>query len=118
MSENLKHMERAKATLSVLEGHGEDMRDIRHVVHYFYRGNFGALRKVLEEQGYEVRPTVNNDGVIAERHEAIGEDWRMTTLADLCRLADTYGVEYDGWEASVTRKKRFGWLSRLLRNPS
>lgn len=101
---NRKQVELARQTLDVFTQHGEDMADTRHVVHYFYGGNFAALDASLRELGYETRPTVNNDGVVAERYEAIGEEWRTTTLAGLCDLADTYGVDYDGWEASMTRQ--------------
>jgi hypothetical protein len=122
MSENLKQAEVAKETLKVFTDRGEDMNDVRHVLHYFYNGNFKALGAALEELGYAVRPTVDNDGVVAERHEAIGEEWRTTTLIGLCELADTYGVEYDGWEASMARQspantsseKQSGWLSKIF----
>jgi hypothetical protein len=105
MSGNLKQVELAKATLKVFEDHGEDFSDTRHVVHYFYGGNFKALDAALTELGYMVRATINDDGVVAERHEAIGENWRTGTLIHLCELADAYDVEYDGWEASMTRQK-------------
>jgi hypothetical protein len=119
VSENLKQVDRATSVLAVFEEHDEDMGDVRHVIHYFYGGNFEALRSSLIELGYQTRLTVNEDGVVAERHEAIGEDWRTSTLVHLCELADTYGVEYDGFEASMTRqeprpKKKNGWLSKLL----
>jgi hypothetical protein len=122
MSGNLKQVEMAIETLKVFTDHGEDMNDVRHVVHYFYGGNLEGLGAALGELGYSVRPTVENDGVVAERHEAIGEEWRTSTLIHLCELADTYDVEYDGWEAAMTRqqvpqateKKPGGWLSKIL----
>ncbi|WP_374405609.1 ribonuclease E inhibitor RraB [Pelagerythrobacter sp.] len=122
MNENLRQVELAKETLQVFRDHGEDMKDERHVIHFFYGGNFKALGAALTELGYETRQTTDDDGVIAERHEAIGEDWRTSTLTHLCELADSYGVEYDGWEASMERqqaskpvaKKPNGWLSKTL----
>ncbi|MGN6849483.1 MAG: ribonuclease E inhibitor RraB [Sphingomicrobium sp.] len=122
MSENLKQVEYAKETLKVFEDHGEDMDDVRHVIHFFYGGNFSALGKALKELGYAITPTVDSDGVIAERHEVVGENWRTTTLKHLCELADTYEVEYDGWEASMERqiekqnptRQQSGWFSKLL----
>lgn len=121
---NAKQVQLAIETLRVFEQHGEDMNDVRHVVHYFYGGNFNALGSALQELGYSVRPTVNDDGVVAERHEAIGEHWRTTTLSHLCELADSYGAEYDGWEAAMTRQeapetnppaqRKSSWLSKLL----
>ncbi len=122
---NARQVELAAETLQVFKDHGEDFADVRHVVHYFYGGNFVALGSGLSELGYSVRPTVDNDGVVAERHEAIGEEWRTTTLVHLCELADTYGVEYDGWEASMTRQapalptentvpENRGWFSKIF----
>jgi hypothetical protein len=105
VSGNLKQVELAKLTLKVFEDRGEDFNDTRHVIHYFYGGNFVALGATLIELGYSTRQTVDNDGVVAERYEAIGEEWRNSTLRHLCELADTYGVEYDGWEASMTRQQ-------------
>lgn len=124
MSDNFKQVEWASETLKVFVDRGEDMAEVRHVVHYFYNGNFSALGEALRELGYEVRLTVDEDGVVVERHEAIGEEWRTTTLAHLCEMADSYGVEYDGWEASMTRQQpdfveepaseKSGWLSKIL----
>ena len=97
------------------------MADVRHVLHFFYGGNLDGLRAALGELGYAVRATVDVDGVIAERNEAIGEVWRTSTLVAVCQLADTYGAEYDGWEAAMTRQsaavptKRPGLRSRLFR---
>ncbi len=120
MSDNLNQVELAIRTLEVFREHGEDMDDVRHVIHFMYGGNQEALGSALAELGYEVRPTVDNDGVVAERHEAIGETWRTTVLPGLCELADAYGAEYDGWEAAMTRQspapaKRGGLLNRLFR---
>jgi hypothetical protein len=103
--DNAKQVELAKETLKVFKDNGEDMSDVRHVVHYFYGGNFSGLGAALGELGYDVRNTVNDDGIVAERHEAIGEEWRTTTLSALCELADAYDVEYDGWEASMVRQQ-------------
>jgi len=124
VTDNQRQIELAKATLEVISGRGENMADIRHGIHYFYGGNFVALGASLAELGYSVRPTVNNDGIVAERHEAIGEEWRTTSLSNLCELADTYGVEYDGWEASMNKQpskaanaygsQRAGLLSKIF----
>jgi hypothetical protein len=120
VSENLKQVDRATSVLKVFTDHGEDMSDVRHVIHYFYGGNFAGLSSALKELGYSTRPTVKDDGVVAERYEAIGENWRTTTLVHLCELADSYGVEYDGFEASMTRQKQppkaqtGGWLSKIF----
>lgn len=90
-------------TLGVLVENGANLSEVRHVIHFFYGGNFDALARQLAELGYDLFATAENDGVIAERFEVIGEDWRTTTLVHLCELANMFGVEYDGWEASVTK---------------
>lgn len=106
MSKNSHQVELARETLSVFAEHGEDFSDTRHVIHFFYGGNFAGLEQELIKQGYATRLTVNQDGIVAESHEVIGEEWRTTTLADLCRLADRFDVECDGWEASMTRQPK------------
>jgi hypothetical protein len=118
---NIDQVELAKQTLDVFRERGEDFSDVRHVIHYFYGGNFAGLGAALVELGYEVRNTVDDDGVVAERYEAIGEEWRQTTLMALAELSDTYGVEYDGWEASMTRQadqkpeaRPKTWLSKMF----
>jgi Regulator of ribonuclease activity B len=125
VTDNLNQAELAIETLKLFTDNGEDMSEIRHVLHYFYDGNFEALGNALGELGYSIRPTVDNDGVIAERDEAIGEEWRTTTLIHLCKLANSYGVEYDGWEAAMTglpkadeenqsSRQSSGWLSKIF----
>ena len=104
LSDNRNQIELAKDTLNIFADRGEDFSDVRHVLHFMYGGNFEALAASLRELGYAVKPTVNADGIIAERHETIGEEWRVTTLTALCDLCDAYGVEYDGWEAAMTRQ--------------
>lgn len=101
MNDNLAQVELAKETLGVLVDQGANLSETRHVIHFFYGGDFDALARQLAELGYDIFSTVENDGVIAERFEVIGEEWRTTTLAHLCEMADMFGVEYDGWEASV-----------------
>ncbi|MEQ1725921.1 MAG: ribonuclease E inhibitor RraB [Sphingopyxis sp.] len=127
MKSNIDQVEMASETLRVFEEHGENFDDVRHVIHFFYGGNFQALSASLSELGYEVKPTVDNDGVVAERYEAIGEEWRTSTLVHLCELADSYQVEYDGWEAEMMRqpavppanssgKDKSSWLSKIFGN--
>ena len=108
MSENMEQVENARQALAVLEEHGEDLTEERHVIHYFYNGNSEALGAALRELGYAVTMTVDEDGIVADRNEVIGESWRTSTLVHLCELADQYGVEYDGWEASMERQPDAG----------
>jgi Regulator of ribonuclease activity B len=96
--------ELAIETLQLFVQDGEDLSDVRHTVHYFYGGNHVALGEALQALGYSVRPTASQDGVIAERMAVTDEQWRTETLRALSELANEYGSEYDGWEASMTRQ--------------
>src|SRR5687767_6921194 len=83
---------------------GEDLSDERHVIHYFYGGDVDGLSAALAEQGYEVRPTETEPGVVAENHAVTDRDWSAATMKQLCDLANRFGAEYDGWEASMVRQ--------------
>ena len=99
-----RQSEMAVETLQLFESHGEDLSDLRHTVHYFYDGDHVALGEALRARGFTVRPTVENDGVVAERMDVTDETWRTETLTELSELANQYGSEYDGWEAAMTRQ--------------
>ncbi|MEL6876726.1 MAG: ribonuclease E inhibitor RraB [Pseudomonadota bacterium] len=96
--------EMAKETFRLFEENGVNLSDERHTIHYFYDGDFEGLAAALSKLGYTVRPTANNDGVIAEAIEVTNEEWRINTLRALSELANEYGVEYDGWEAAMTKQ--------------
>jgi len=96
--------EMAVQTLKMFEDRGENLTDERHTVHYFYDGDFAALGEALRAQDFAVRPTVGNDGVVAERMDVTDEKWRLETLTALSELANEFGSEYDGWEAAMTRQ--------------
>lgn len=83
---------------------GEDLSDERHVVHYFYDGDVEGLSKALAEQGYEVRPTATEPGVVAENYAVTDNAWSESEMKKLCDLANRFGAEYDGWEASMVRQ--------------
>ena len=94
----------AKETLAVFVGQGEDLADERHVIHYMYGGNWRAMGAALAELGYQVRPTADEDGLVAERWEVTDAEWARRTMHQMCELSEQYGVEYDGWEASMVRQ--------------
>ena len=83
---------------------GEDLSDERHVIHYFYDGDVDSLSAALTAAGYEVRPTATEPGVVAENHAVTDRDWSTATMKQLCDLANQFGAEYDGWEASMVRQ--------------
>lgn len=83
---------------------GEDLSDERHVVHYFYDGDTEGLSKALSDDGYEVRPTATSPGIVAETHAITDRAWSESEMKKLCDLANRFGAEYDGWEASMVRQ--------------
>ena len=89
---------------AALEGAGEDLSDPRHVIHYFYDGDVDGLSAALKEQGFEIRPTATSPGVIAETHAATSREWSEAEMQRMCELANRFGAEYDGWEASMVRQ--------------
>ena len=89
---------------AALRGAGEDLSDERHVIHYFYEGDVEGLTKALSDAGYEVRPTAEQPGVIAENHAVTNEEWSDSEMKKLCGLANQFGAEYDGWEGSMVRQ--------------
>ena len=87
-----------------LLGHGEDLSDGRHVIHYFYDGDVEGLSKALIEQGFVVRPTATSPGVIAESFAVTDRAWSESEMQRMCDLANRFGAEYAGWEASMVRQ--------------
>jgi len=95
----------AKEVLSTFLQHGENLADQRHVIHYAYGGNWEAMARSLAELGYQVRPTVDADGLVAERNDVTDLAWADRTMRQMCEIADQFGVEYDGWEGSMERQQ-------------
>ena len=87
-----------------LLGQGEDLSDGRHVIHYFYDGDVEGLSRALSEQGFVTRPTATSPGVIAENFAVTDRAWSETEMQRMCDLANRFGAEYDGWEASMVRQ--------------
>lgn len=89
---------------AMLVSNGEDLTDGRHVVHYFYDGDVDGLSKALSDEGYTVSPTATSPGVIAENFAVTDRAWSESEMKRMCELADRFGAEYDGWEASMVRQ--------------
>ena len=103
-SEGDRQAQLALEVLSMFVEKGEDLSDERHVIHYMYDGNWEAMGASLTELGYQVRPTVNADGLVAERTEVTDAQWAVHTMHQMCEIAAQYGVEYDGWEGAMVRQ--------------
>ncbi len=111
-----------EGVFAALTSNGEDLSDGRHVIHYFYDGDVDGLSAALKEAGFEVSPTATSPGVIAENHAVTDRAWGEATMKQLCELANRFGAEYDGWEASMVRQpdhdepeeEAGGFLSKLF----
>ena len=89
---------------AALTYNGEDLSEGRHVINYFYDGDFDGRKDALAGQGYLVSPTNPSPGVIAENFEVTDRDWSESEMKKMCDLANRFGAEYDGWEASMVRQ--------------
>ena len=67
-------------------------------------GDAEGLSRALAEDGFEVRPTATEPGVVAEKHDVTDRAWSESEMKKLCDLANRFGAEYDGWEASMVRQ--------------
>ena len=94
-----------EAVFSTLTSNGEDLSDGRHVIHYFYDGDVDGLKEALAGEGYVVSPTNTTTGVIAENFAVTDRGWSESEMKKMCDLANRFGAEYDGWEASMVRQK-------------
>ncbi|WP_294121043.1 ribonuclease E inhibitor RraB [Sphingomonas sp.] len=93
-----------EAVFSALTSNGEDLSDGRHVIHYFYDGDVNGLKEVLGNDGYVVSSTQASPGVIAEIFAVTDRNWSESEMKKMCDLANRFGAEYDGWEASMVRQ--------------
>ena len=93
-----------ESVFAALTSHGENLSDGRHVIHYFYDGDVEGLGAALGEDGYVVSPTSTSPGVIAENFAVTDRGWSESEMKKMCDLANRFGAEYDGWEASMVRQ--------------
>ena len=42
--------------------------------------------------------------MVAEKHAVTDRAWSESEMKKLCDLANRFGAEYDGWEASMVRQ--------------
>jgi len=94
-----------EGVFSALTSNGEDLSDGRHVIHYFYDGDVDGLKEALGSDGYVVSSTATSPGVIAENFAVTDRNWSESEMKKMCELADRFGAEYDGWEASMVRQQ-------------
>jgi Regulator of ribonuclease activity B len=86
-----------------LASQGDDGRKPRHTLFYFYGGDFRGLGSQARAAGYDVRPTVNDDGVVLETTTAVDDRSFESHSKRMEDWADEFGCEYDGWECQVVK---------------
>jgi len=84
--------------------HGDDGCLPRDTVFYFYGGDFPALATEAEREGYAVRATAKSDGVILSKTIPVDREAFAPVRRQMETWAETFGCEYDGWEAAVTAR--------------
>jgi hypothetical protein len=89
-------------TLRVLAEDGANLALPRLVTHSFTgKGEgleFAAI--ALKGSGYAIEQP-DEETVFAEAMTVTDEGWLREAMAILCRVADHFGVEYEGWEAQA-----------------
>ena len=102
--------EEDRAIFDQLKQHGADFRQPRHVLHYLYIPTESAAQAAaaeLSQKQYRARvskPEGEGDlpfVVIAEREMQIDKNNFPAIRATFDDLAQRFGGDYDGWEASV-----------------
>ncbi len=84
-----------------LAEYGDDGCLPRHTLFYIYGGDFTGLSITASEAGYQIRPTVNNDGVVIETTILVDEVSFKAHSVRMESWAEEFGCEYDGWECEV-----------------
>jgi hypothetical protein len=87
----------------VLAADGDDGHKPRHTLFYFYGGDFQGLGNAARGAGYDVRPTVFQDGVVLETTTAVDERSFESHSKRMEDWAEEFGCEYDGWECQVVK---------------
>ncbi|HYW17569.1 MAG TPA: ribonuclease E inhibitor RraB [Allosphingosinicella sp.] len=60
-----------------------------------------ALRKALWEQGFQVSERQGTPGLEARRKELLSVGNLKEVVGKLCRTADKYAAQYDGWNVTA-----------------
>lgn len=92
----------ASRRLGQLQAEGFDHTGEREITHSFYTsGEDVALRRALWEQGFQVSERQGTPGLEARRRETLSIGNLKNAVEQLCRTADKYAAQYDGWDLSA-----------------
>ena len=100
MTESNHDDEDAKVRSALAES-GDDGRTPRRTSFYFTGGNLDGLRAAADREGYSVRPTPTNDGVILEATIAVDEQGFATHRQRMDRWSEEFDSQYHGWECQL-----------------
>jgi hypothetical protein len=89
---------------SALAQRGDDGRTPRHTLFFFYGGNFEELGATAVRAGYQIRPTVQRDGVVVETTIAVDDQSFLTHGQKMEAWAEEFGCDYDGWECRLVNQ--------------
>jgi hypothetical protein len=88
--------------LGQLIGEGVDLSREQEIAHSFFAmGDALALRKALEGQGFAVSERADIPGLVARRRELLVSGNLKGLVEQLCRTADKYAADYEGWDLAV-----------------
>ena len=72
------------------------------ITHFFFAFDESvALRKALCEQGFRVSERQGTPGLEARRAEMLSIGNLKEVVGQLCRTADKYAAQYDGWNVTA-----------------
>jgi hypothetical protein len=92
----------SSARVGELRAEGFDLSKQVEVTHVFTSlGDDVALRKALQEQGFLVSERPEVPGLEARRREILSSSNLKAASEQLCRTADKYAAEYDGWDLTA-----------------
>ena len=92
----------------MLQTEGFDLSRENEVTHLFTTlHSWVEFRKFLEQQGFAVSERSDVPGLEARRSEIITVARMQSLVDDLCRRADKYAADYDGWDVGE-RLNRMG----------
>jgi len=82
---------------------GANFSERREVNFYFYgpAERIEELKIEIEQLGFTTRPTTMQPGLIATVNIDFNENWLSGMIDTFEDLARKFGIEFDGWEASV-----------------
>jgi Regulator of ribonuclease activity B len=87
--------------LGEVQADGFVLTSEHEITHCFLALDDSALRKALWEQGFRFSEREGTPGLEARRAEVLSVGNLKEVVGQLCRTADKYAAEYDGWDVTA-----------------